>query len=75
MSVIPIQVKQLSASALAGVIDEFIAREGTDYGHQDYSLEQKRQSVLNQLESGNACICYDPVTETTSIVDSDQIPG
>ena len=32
----------LSDEALAGVIDSFVLKEGTDYGHRDYSIEEKR---------------------------------
>lgn len=62
--------QQLSDTALAGVIDEFISREGTDYGHKDYSLEEKRRAVLAQIESGSAVISFDPDSESTSIIDS-----
>ena len=70
MGRIRILPQQLSDTALEGVIDEFISREGTDYGHKDYSLEEKRRAVLAQLESGTAVICFDPDSESTSIIDS-----
>jgi len=70
MGRIKILPQQLSDTALKGVIDEFISREGTDYGHKDYSLEAKRRAVMVQIESGSAIVCFDPDSETTSIVDS-----
>ena len=33
--------RQLSDEALLGVIEEYISREGTDYGHREYSFEEK----------------------------------
>ena len=58
---------QLSEDALLGVIEEYITREGTDYGLQELSLEQKVAQVKRQLSSGRAVIIFDPVTESCSI--------
>lgn len=59
---------ELSADALQGVIESFVLREGTDYGTQDYSLEQKVAHVLRQLERKEAHIVFDPNTESIDIV-------
>jgi uncharacterized protein YheU (UPF0270 family) len=59
---------QLSAEALRGLVEEFVSREGTDYGHVDRSLASKVGDVLRQLESGEARIVFDLETETASIV-------
>jgi uncharacterized protein YheU (UPF0270 family) len=67
---IRISPDKLSAKALEGVIDDFISREGTDYGHKDYSLAEKRQAVLTQINRGSAVISFDAESETTSIIDS-----
>lgn len=67
-AVINIPFEALSADALDGVIDDYVNREGTDYGHRDFDLQQKRDAVRRQLASGRAVITYDPSTQTTSIV-------
>jgi hypothetical protein len=67
-AVINIPFEALSAEALDGVIDDYVNREGTDYGHRDFDLQQKRDAVRAQLASGRAVITYDPGTQTTSIV-------
>ena len=51
-----------------GVIDAFILREGTDYGLQEYTLEEKRQRVLDSLASGDAEIHFYPENEHIDIV-------
>ncbi len=66
--IINIPLEALSAEALLGVIDDYVNREGTDYGHRDFDLEQKREAVRRQLASGRASITYDPRTQTTTIV-------
>ncbi len=65
---ITVPIDQLSESALLGVLDAFILREGTDYGHQDYTLEEKRQRVMAMLRKGDAEICYYPENEHIDIV-------
>ena len=38
--------QQLSDEALLSVIEEYISREGTDYGHREYSFEEKIDCLL-----------------------------
>lgn len=66
----PIEVpfRELSSDALAGVIESFVLREGTDYGAREYSLEEKVAHVMRQLERGEARIMFDPDTDSVSIV-------
>lgn len=59
---------QLSPEALRGLIEEFVSREGTDYGHADRSLESKVADVRRQLDRGEARIVFDLGSESASIV-------
>ncbi|MGB7905330.1 MAG: YheU family protein [Steroidobacteraceae bacterium] len=59
---------ELSAGALQGVIDNYILREGTDYGDRTFSHEQKVAQVLRQLERGEARILFDPLDSSVTIV-------
>jgi len=67
MSVHKIPVSKLSPEALEGIIDEFISREGTDYGAIEASREAKFRRVKNKLEAGDAVLIFDDMTETTNI--------
>lgn len=58
----------LSPDALRGVIEEFIFREGTDYGEQEFTLEDKIGQVRSQLESGEVVLTFDEETETCNLV-------
>jgi len=58
----------LSPEAIEGLVEEFITREGTDYGHQEYSLEHKRSGVLRQLERGDVAIVFEFESESTTLV-------
>ena len=59
---------ELSADALAGVIESFVLREGTDYGERDVPFETKVLQVRQQLERREAEIVFDPNTESIDIV-------
>jgi uncharacterized protein YheU (UPF0270 family) len=60
--------RQLSAEALRGVIEEFVTREGTDYGAVSVCLSDKVRQVRDQLDRGEALLVYDPETSTCNII-------
>ena len=59
--------QRLSEDALNGVIEEFITREGTDYGQTEYSLADKRGEVLGQVRDGRVVIEYAPASGTCTL--------
>ena len=59
---------QLSPQAVSAILEEFATREGTDYGEQLYTLEQKVAMLRRQLERGEIAISFDPQTESCSLV-------
>ncbi len=59
---------QLSPGALRGLVEEYVSREGTDYGHSEWSLEEKVAQVFAQLDRGEARIVVDLELESASIV-------
>ena len=71
MPAVKIPHVQLSSEALQGVIEEFVTRDGTDYGEIEVSLETKISQVLEQIKSGKAVIVFDQKTETCTILKSD----
>ena len=50
-----------------GIIEEFVTREGTEYGESEISLEMKCQEVRQQLRDGEAFITFDEELQTCSI--------
>jgi uncharacterized protein len=63
-----IPYEKLSSTALQGLIEEFVTRDGTDSGYTEKSLEENVDMVMNQLRRGEALIVYDEITETANIV-------
>ena len=70
MTALKIPYDQLNSETLHGVIEEFVTRDGTDYGETEVSLETKISQVLGQLKSGKAVIVFDQATETCNILRS-----
>lgn len=66
-----IPYQELSEPALTAIIEEFITREGTEYGEQEYSLEQKVMQVMRQLHKEEIYVSYDPESQTCQINASD----
>jgi len=66
----PIQVlpEQLSADALAALVESFILREGTDYGLHEVALETKKNQVLRSLEKKEVLILFDPESESINLL-------
>jgi uncharacterized protein YheU (UPF0270 family) len=60
---------QLTPEALRGLVEEFVTRDGTDYGHVERTLDEKVAALMRQLACGEAVIVYDSERESTSIVE------
>ena len=65
---VKVPYENLSVETLDRVIREFVLREGTDYGHKDYTIAEKTEEVKKQLANGKAFITYDFASESCSIV-------
>ena len=59
---------RLRPDLLRAIVEEYVTREGTDYGAVVYSLSAKVDSVIKQLGSGMASIVFDPATETCDVI-------
>ena len=57
----------LEPDTLRRIIEEYITREGTDYGHQEFSIDSKVAQVKKQLEKGEAHLVYDEQSESCTI--------
>jgi hypothetical protein len=67
-----IPLTQVSAATLNAIIEDFVLREGTEYGLEDISQEDKIAQVKHQLNSGNAVLVYSELHESVNILPSDQ---
>ena len=60
----------LSEDALRGVIEEFITREGTEYGLVEYGLSKKVDQIRRQLREDLVRVVFDAETNSVSLVAS-----
>ncbi|MCT7358540.1 YheU family protein [Thalassolituus pacificus] len=65
--VLAIPYQRLSAEALDAILEDFVCREGTDYGDYDVSLADKKVQVKAQLADGSAILLFDPIQQTCHI--------
>ena len=59
---------QLAPEVLRRLIEEFVTRDGTDYGAVERTLGEKVAAVLQQLVAGEVEIAVDAERETIDIV-------
>lgn len=59
---------ELNTETLQALIEEFITREGTDYGDRELDLETKVGILKHQLSSGEVLIVFDAATESVNIM-------
>ena len=57
----------LQPATLRALIEEFVLREGTEYGERDVSLDDKVDAVMQQLKRGEARVLYDADSDSTTI--------
>jgi uncharacterized protein YheU (UPF0270 family) len=70
----PVQIpaELLSAEALDALIEDFILREGTDYGAIEVAHETKQTQVRKQLAANRVKIIFDPGSETVTLLRSEE---
>ena len=64
-----IPYKSLAADTLKNLIEEFVTRDGTDYGNYELSMAEKVSAVESRLSSGEIVIMYIESTESVNIVE------
>lgn len=67
--------QELEVSTLENLIETFVLREGTDYGEQERSLEQKVADVRRQLERGDVVLVWSELHESVNIMPKGEFRG
>ena len=63
-----IPYEQLSSDALQGLIEEFITREGTDYGEEEIPLNIKVEQIKQLLKHREVVVVFDAANESATIL-------
>ncbi|WP_415893395.1 YheU family protein [Neptuniibacter sp. PT8_73] len=69
--IIPYQ--ELEPDTLTALIEEFVSRNGTDYGEYEFSLSDKVAQVKSLLQSGQVVILFSESTGLCNIVSKDTL--
>ena len=65
---VEIPIAALSPGALRGLVESVVLREGTDYGADERSFEEKVEELLGRLGRGEARIVFALHSQTPNIV-------
>jgi uncharacterized protein len=65
---IEVPIERLDDETLRRIVEEFVLREGTDYGAQEIQLETKIGQVMKQLEKGDVKVFFDPESESVTLL-------
>lgn len=63
----------LTTEALQALIEDFVTRDGTDYGEREASLTEKTAQVLLQLQNKELFISYDDETQTCGLLSKQEL--
>jgi len=70
-----VPVAALSLQALNGLIEQYVLREGTEYGARDFSLEEKVRRVRQQLDAGQVLIVYSDELGVAELIPEREFDG
>ncbi len=65
--------QQLSPDALYALVDDFVSRDGTDYGEVEISQQRKIEQVIRQINSGKAFILYSELHESCTVISKQEM--
>lgn len=62
----------LKKEVLESLLEEIVTRDGTDYGEEELTTEQKVNNALRALEQGRMKLLWDAETESASLVTAEK---
>jgi len=65
---VDVPYERLEPETLRNLIQEFVTRDGTDWGETGGTLEDKVEQVMHQLRSRKVKIVFDLKSQTANIV-------
>lgn len=69
--IIPYQ--ELSEEALQALIEDFVTRDGTDYGLVEMSTQEKSGYLLALLKKGDLLITYNDELQSCGLVTKEEV--
>ncbi|MFZ5723926.1 MAG: YheU family protein [Pseudomonadota bacterium] len=66
--IVEVPWEQVPPDTLEALIEEFVTRDGTDYGASEASLAGKVSRVREQLRRGEVVIVFDAGSESVNLI-------
>ena len=71
-NLIEIPWQDLQADTLASLVEEFVTRDGTDYGEQEVLVQKKVDQVVEGIKRKHYLIVFDQESESVHIITKQQ---
>jgi uncharacterized protein YheU (UPF0270 family) len=71
LSPIQVPIHAIDEETLARLVEEFVTRDGTDYGLTEISTERKVTRAMAALDTGKTIVIFEPSTGTVTLVDAE----
>ena len=68
-----IPYNELSKEALQALIEDFVTRDGTDYGQDELSMQEKSAHLFALLKTGELLISYNEESESCGLVNKQEL--
>ena len=65
---VEVPYERLDPETLKNLVEEFVSRDGTNWGDVDGALENKVAQVMSQLRNRKAKVVFDLNSQTANIV-------
>ncbi len=70
-----VPIESISAQALEGLIEEFVTRDGTDYGYDETPLASRVEQVKKKLKNKEIVVLFNEATDEVNLVLSERLKG
>ena len=70
-----VPIESISTEALDGLIEEFVTRDGTDYGYDETPLVLRVEQVKKKLKNKEILVLYNEATDDVNLVLSERLKG
>ncbi|WP_028471221.1 YheU family protein [Neptunomonas japonica] len=70
-----VPIESISTEALEGLIEEFVTRDGTDYGYDETPLISRVEQVKKKLQNKEIVVLFNEATDEVNLVLSERLKG
>lgn len=63
----------IAPDTLRAIVEEYITREGTDYGEQEMTLDEKVETLMPQVRNQEVLVVFDDELQTVNLVHKNDV--